>query len=110
MGKINITTLSGLTVSDGSILASGATIKFESIFQSGSNDILIIVEAYRSRELFEEGYDKVKVKEIPLEIILTLTDEEFFTITPYIVYQKVRDYLNDYVGENIFEIEFTEEE
>jgi len=107
MAKIDLITLSGLTASDGSIIASGATIKFDSEFRASSTDIIIRPKLYRNRELFEGGYEPVICIGLPFDFIITVPEEEFYQITPTILYEKVRDALNMEVGSYLFEIEIT---
>jgi hypothetical protein len=104
MAKIDIITLTGFTAIDGSIIASGATIKFTSEFQVKSTAIMVRPKVYRNRDLFDLGYDEVKTNDLPNELIIKLTDEDFYSLTPVILYEKVRDYLNNWIGENLFEI------
>jgi hypothetical protein len=53
MQKLNIITLIDFTAVDGSIVASGATVKFDSEMYSSKNVILIRPKIYRNRNLFE---------------------------------------------------------
>jgi hypothetical protein len=104
MTKIDILTLTGFTANDGSIIASGATIKFNSEFYIRSTNITIRPRVYRSRELFDLGFDDVVAKEILREFILVIPEEEFYSITPTILYGMVCDYLNTYYGATVFEV------
>ena len=56
MAKIDLMLTSGLTATDGSMIASGATLKFNSEFYAGTTDINIKLKLYRNRELFESCY------------------------------------------------------
>ena len=104
MAKIDILTLTGLTAIDGSVIASGATIKFESEFMVANTNIIIRPKVYRSRELFDAGYSNVETRDIPFDFILQLPEEEYYVLTPMILYERVRDYLNNLFGEEAFEI------
>ena len=108
--KVDLITLSALTASDGSIIASGATIKFGTNFEAGSTNIRIFPKIYRNRELFESGYTSIQVTKetLPDDIyIQTLTEEDFYTLTPTVIYGIVRDWLNAYYGEDIIEVDIT---
>lgn len=109
MIKIDIISLSGLTAADGSIVASGATARFESVFYNGSNVVNIRLKVYRSRELFESGYTDVKIVELPYEFDLIIPDEDYYVLTPQMLYEKVRDKLNEIIGFDMFEIRITQE-
>lgn len=106
MAKIDIITLSGITASDGSILESGATVKFDSEFHAASTDIRIMLQIYRNRELFESGYGSVQIPEetFPYDFILSIPEEEFYVLTPAALYQEVCDYLNENVVD-MFEVQ-----
>jgi len=104
MAKIDLITLTGFTATDGSLIASGATVKFNSEFFAQNNDVLIRPKVYRSRELFDMGFKEVYTDDIPNHFTLTLTEEDLYTLTPAVLYEKVRDYLNNLFGEDVFEI------
>ena len=106
MAKIDIITLSGLTASDGSVIASGATVKFDSEFSAASTDIRITLKLYRNRELFEMGYTSIQISQeiLPYDFILTIPEEEFYVLTPTILYQEVCDYLNTLIPD-MFEVQ-----
>ena len=108
MAKIDIITLTGLTASDGSIIASGATVKFDSEFMAASTDIRIILQIYRNRELFELGFSSTQIPEetLPYDFILNIPEEEYYVLTPAILYQEVCEYLNTLIP-NAFEIKIT---
>ena len=105
MAKIDIITLSGLTAGDGSVIASGATVKFDSEFSAASTDIRIMLQVYRNREVFEMGFSSVQIPEetLPYDFILTIPEEEFYVITPTILYQEVCEYLNTLIPD-MFEV------
>ena len=107
MAKIDIITLSAFTASDGSLLASGATVKFSSEFMIGNTDIIVRPKAWRNRELFEDGFDSVGTKEIPQELYLQVPEEEYYTLTPTLLYEYVKDELNAELGADVFEVVIT---
>lgn len=110
MAKIDLITLGELTASDGSIISSGATIKFESVFKIGTTVVKAYPKIWRNRELFETGYTSIQVSNqtLPDDITLNnITEEEFYVLTPQILYEKVRDWLNDYYGINFIELQIT---
>ena len=109
MSKIDIISLTGLTAVDGSVVTSGATIKFGSVFYSGSNQVKITPLVYRSRELFEMGYSSVRVSTIPYEFNLNIPNEEFYVMTPQILYEKVKNELNDLLGGECFDVQIINE-
>jgi hypothetical protein len=111
MTKIDLITVSGLTASDGSVIASGATLKFDSEFQAASTNVRIIPKLYRNRELFETGFTCISISEkiIPFDFILRIPENEFYTLTPYQLYVKVGEYLNNLLGGEYFELKVIEE-
>jgi len=110
MAKVDLLLVSGLTASDGSIVASGATLKFDSEFVASVTDVRVTPKLYRDRELFESGYTHIWMSEdiIPNSFVLELTDEEFYTLTPLILYEKVGEWLNTFLGNTYFELEIIE--
>jgi len=110
MAKIDIITLSGITASDGSILASGATVKFDSEFHAASIDIRIMLQIYRNRELFESGFSSTPIPEetLPYDFVLTIPEEEYYVLTPAALYQEVCDYLNTLIPD-MFEVKIITE-
>lgn len=111
MAKVDLLLLSGLTASDGSIVASGATLKFDSEFRAGSTAIQVQPKLYRNRELFESGYTNTVMPEtlIPYNFILTLSEEEYYVLTPLDLYEKVGEWLNAFMGGNYFQLEIINE-
>ena len=105
MAKIDIITLSGLTANDGSIIESGATVKFNSEFYAASTDIIIRPMIYRNRELFDMGYSAIPCDEIPRDFIMTVPEEDYYTMTPAILYEMVKDELNNRFGADMYEIQ-----
>lgn len=111
MSKIDLILISGITASDGSLVASGATLKFDAEFSAGSTNIRIMPRLYRNRELFESGFTHIQISEeiIPYDFMLEIPEEEFYSLTPYDLYQKVGDYLNIKLNENFFELKIINE-
>lgn len=111
MAKIDLITTSGLTASDGSIIASGATIKFQSVFQIGTTLVKAYPKIWRNRELFESGYTNIQVTNevLPDDITITgLSEEEFYSLTPEKLYVHVKDILNNFYGQEMVEIQIIE--
>jgi hypothetical protein len=104
MAKIDIITLTGFTAIDGSLIESGATVKFETLFFIGTTVVEIRPRVFRSRELFEMGFQPVKTIELPNDFKLLVPEAEYYTLTPQAIYEKVRDYLNNLFGADVFEI------
>ena len=108
MNTLELITTSGLTASDGSIITSGATIKFQVVFNIGTIKIKIYPKIYRSVKLFYEGYKNVPInKEIlPDDITIdSLTVDEYYNLTTQILYEIVKDWLNNYYGADIVKVE-----
>ena len=104
MAKIDIITLTGLTATDGSLIASGATVKFSSEFQIGRTAVMVRPAVYRSRELFEQGFSAIETEDIPNEFQIHYEETEFYVLTPQQLYDDVCEYLNDLFGADVFEV------
>ena len=107
MVLIDIVSKIELTTQDGGVVLSGTTIKFSSLFHSGSNRIEITLAVYRSRKIMELGFSPVNVRGLTSMFSLIVPDSEFQQITQYRIHEMVRDRLNEIVGENAFEIIIT---
>ena len=104
MAKIDILTLTGLTANDGSLIASGATIKFSSEFQIGRTSVMVRPKVYRSGELFEQGFTPIETEDIPNEFQIHLEEADFYVLTPQQLYNDVCNYLNNLFGADVFEV------
>jgi len=104
MAKIDLMLTSGLTATDGSFIASGATLKFNSEFYAGITEITIKLRLYRNRVLFESGYTNTECIEFPHDLVLDIPEEEYYVITPLQVYEKVGEAMNEYLGGEYFEL------
>jgi len=111
MAKVDLMTVSGLTATDGSIVTSGATLKFNSEFFAASTNVKITPKLYRNRELFETGFSEIKISEsiIPIDFMLEFAEEDFYVMTPLVLYQEVGKYLNNMLGADYFELKIIED-
>lgn len=112
MAKVDLITLSAITASDGSIVATGATLKFDSEFFAASTVVRIKPKLYRNRELFETGYTSIQLIEeqtFPNIFEITFSAEEFYVLTPLTLYGEVGNWLNNYMGGNYFELKIIDE-
>jgi hypothetical protein len=94
---------SGLTAKYGELLTSGI-LKFESRFLVGTTNVMIIPKFYKSRPIFEAGYQFIETINYPREFYISFTEEEFYEITPAILFTSVCDYLNTLLNVVAFEI------
>ena len=104
MAKVDIVTLGIIMAVDGTPIQANAIIKFNSEFQIRSNDVMIRPKIYRSRELFESGFEDIRSNQVPSEFVIKLTEEDFTTLTPLNLYYKVKDYLNTYAIGGMFDV------
>ena len=109
MAKVDLLLVSGLTASDGSMVASGGTLKFDSEFVASSTQVRITPKLYRNRELFESGFTHTWMSEqvIPNSFVLEFPEEEFYVLTPLILYEEVGEWLNTFLGGTYFVLEIT---
>jgi len=94
---------SGLTAKFGELITSGI-LKFESKFMVGTTNVLITPIFYKSRAIFEAGYSPIDMMNYPREFKLVFTEEQFYQITPAILFTGVCDYLNTLLNVQAFEI------
>lgn len=110
MAKVDLILVTGITANDGSIVASGATLKFDSEFSAASTRIIVRPKLYRNRELFESGFTNISVSEeiLPFDFFLELSEEEYYQLTPLDLYGKVGEWLNNYLGGTYFKLKIIE--
>jgi len=110
MAKVDLITISAITASDGSIVASGATLKFDSEFFAASTNVRIKPRLYRDRELFEGGFSSIHIGDdvIPDNFEIPFPEEEFYGLTPLQLYEQVGTWLNNYMGGDYFELKIIE--
>jgi len=101
---VDIITTSGLTGRDGSVIAAGAVIKFETEFPIGFSGFVSRLRVYRSKAIYENGYSNVSLKDFDNEIREDL-GEEFFNLTPLILYNKVVENINNQYGATVCEVQ-----
>jgi hypothetical protein len=111
MAKVDLLLVTGLTAGDGSIVASGATLKFNSEFVAGVTDVRVTPKLYRNRELFESGYTHIVMSEqiIPDSLTISFSEEDFYGLTPLILYQRVGNLLNLILDGTYFELKIIDE-
>lgn len=89
----------GLTTSDGGTVASGAyvimSVNFPFVGLRYGAELLI----YRSQQAFNSGLQPLKVNEIPRPYFTkNLTLEEYAALTPLVIQNDVKGYLETLVG------------
>jgi len=106
MAKIDLLTVMDLTANDGSVVSSGATLKFNTEFFAASTNVRITPKLYRNRELFETGYGDIRMSEniLPVDFIIEFVEEDFYSLTPVILYEEVKNWLNNHLGGTYFEL------
>lgn len=94
---------SGLTAVDGDLLTFGV-LKFDTKFSAGTLDVEISTKFYKYRENFEKGYACREVLDYPKQFILKFTEEDYYSLTPMLIFEKVCNWLNNYMQVVAFEI------
>ena len=99
---MDIFTVTGLTLTDGSILDSGAILKFSTEFPIGVDGYRFEIQPYRSREIFEAGYK-------PVEIMDFMTTGEIFVpnmsdINMIGLYHTVNNFINSQYDDIVSEV------
>lgn len=108
MAKVDLllTSESGITASDGSIVTNGAILKFDAELEASSTKIKIFPKLYRNRKALENGYQNIILPEsiIPYEFTINFTADRYYSLTLYDLYKKVGDYMNKLLGGDYFEL------
>lgn len=100
MSKITLITVTGLTASDSSYVASGATVKFDTILQA-NGEVRVYPKIYRDETAYLSGYTYVYMRseDFPDDIIIaTLDDDGLYNLTTTQLYTKVKNELNAVLG------------
>jgi hypothetical protein len=89
----------GLTATDGGSVASGAYVIFSTRFPYRGLNYSVEILIYRSLAALDGGLSPIKVIEIP-EYFYTknLTEQEFMGLTPVVIHDDVKAFLEGYVG------------
>jgi hypothetical protein len=90
----------GLTTTDGGSVASGAYVIFSTRFPHRGLNYSVEILIYRSLAALDNGFSAIQVIEIPQYYYTkTLTEQEFATLTPIIIHEHVKEFLENYVGD-----------
>ena len=101
--KVDIFTITGLTLTDGSILDAGAVLKISTEFPIGFNGFRFDISPYRSLAIFKAGY-------APVEIIDFIANGEydlgndFGSVDMMTVYNLVADFINGQYPSDVCEV------
>jgi len=89
----------GLTTTDGGSVASGSYVIFTTRFPARGLNYSVELYLYRSLAALDAGLSQIKVIEIP-EYYYTkqLTEQEFASLTPVVIHDDVKAFLEGYVG------------
>ena len=89
----------GLTTTDGGSVATGSYVIFSTRFPYRGLNYSVEILMYRSLAALDAGLQPIKVIEIP-EYYYTkvLTEQEFASLTPIVIHDQVKDFLEQYVG------------
>lgn len=99
--KINV----AMTSKDGGVIYSGSHVKLETLFPMEGLTYHNSMKIWRDETAYLNGLSPVKPVEIPrLNFDTELTAEEYTGITPTIVTENAKTYLEQYVGEGNVEI------
>ena len=95
----------GLTTSDGGSVASGSYVRLKTSFPLKGLSYNTTLSIWRSKQAFTDGFSTLKPVEIPqLKFPTKLSIEEYTGITPTIVQNNAKAFLEKYVGIGNIEI------
>ena len=98
--KKDIITITGLTSEDGSVLTAGAHIAVEMEIRSNFNGYAARAVVYRNKQIFENGYAPVRIKDFEEELVIETTDD--FTVSS--VYTEMVNFINNQYDSPVCEI------
>jgi hypothetical protein len=100
--KIDIITISAITLADGSTLEAGGAMKFSTEFPIGFNGFRFTIQPYRSLEIFKAGYKPVEVLNFLYRGQFEIQDMS--TIDMFAIYHLVNGFINAQFPEHISEV------
>lgn len=89
----------GLTSTDGGSVDSGSYVIFSTRFPYRGLNYSVDLLQYRSLAALDAGLSQIKVTEIPTYFYTKqLTEEEFLELTPLVIHEQVKEFLEQFVG------------
>jgi hypothetical protein len=101
--KVDIFTITGLTLTDGSILDTGAVLKLATEFPIGFNGFMFDILPYRSLAIFKAGYRPVEIMNFDNSGQYDL-GTEFGSVDMMTVYSLVADFINGQYDSDVCEV------
>jgi hypothetical protein len=91
----------GLTTKDGGTVDAGSRILFDVNFQKGVYKYNVNLELWRTQQAYIDGLQPIRgIQEIPqLYFEKELSFAEYSGLTPIVIHNHVKAYLETYVGE-----------
>ena len=89
-----------LTTKDGGTVASGSHVKFEAYFPQEGFKYSASLQVWRTEQAHTDGLQPLRgIVEIPqLSFEKELTELEYAALTPIVVHDDIKAYLEQYVG------------
>lgn len=106
--KVDIFTITGLTLTDGSILDTGAVLKIATEFPIGFDGFRFTIDPYRSLGIFKAGYAPVQIMDF-IESGEFDLGNDFGSVNMIIVYNLVAQFINDQYDNDVCEVVVYEE-
>jgi hypothetical protein len=89
----------GLTTTDGGTVYSGSYLIFSTSFPARGLNYSVELRIYRSLAALDAGLQSIKVIQIPVYFYTkNLTEQEFASLTPVVIHDDVKAFLEGYVG------------
>jgi hypothetical protein len=94
-----------LTTQDGGVLASGSHLIFGTRFPNRGLNYTVDIQIYRSLAALDSNLSPVRVSEIKNPFFTkTLTEQEFSVLTPVVIHNHVKEYVESLIGAGTTEI------
>jgi hypothetical protein len=98
--KIN----TSVTTKDGGSVASGSFIKFSVDFPMEELKYNVSMNLWRTEQAHTDGLQPVRNADIPLFFSKELTEAEYAALTPIVIHNDLKTYLESFVGANNVEV------
>lgn len=88
-----------MTSKDGGTIATGAIVKFQTIFPESGTECHYNMKVYRNAQAITDKKDTVSPVEIPnLGYVKSISADEYTTLTPAVVHANLKAHLESLAG------------
>jgi len=96
---MSLTINTPLTTNDGGTVTTGSFAQFDVYFPTQGGEYNVNISVWRDQAAKNNGLRTLNLVEIPrLNYNKQLTDSEFVNLTPVVIHEHIKDYLEGFLG------------